>query len=129
MKVLTIKIEELKKVAKYLLKQTTKAQTCGELKEENKLVFTSVEELFQTLTPARWKVIIALQNRSFNSIKELADFLQRDYSNVWNDLQILKDLGIAEIENQGRGYKVYIPYKKIVLEFPKNVENLQVPEV
>ena len=119
MKVLTIKVEEPKRVAKKLLKTLEKASLGGTLEEEQTLTFPSVEKLFKILTPARWKIVKALQTKEFKSIRDLAKFLGRDYSNVWKDIQILNDLGIVEVEKTEGGYRVYIPYERIVVEFPK----------
>ena len=119
MKVLTIKVEEPKSVATKLLKTLEEANFGETLKEEQTLTFPSVEKLFKILTPTRWEIVKALQTREFNSIRDLAKFLGRDYSNVWKDIQILNDLGIVEIEKTERGYRVYIPYERIVVEFPK----------
>jgi len=119
MKILTIKVEEPKRVAKKLLKTLEKASLGGTLEEEQTLTFPSVEKLFKILTPARWEIVKALQTREFKSIRDLAKFLGRDYSNVWKDIQILNDLGIVEVEKTERGYRVYIPYERIVMEFPK----------
>lgn len=109
MKVLTVKVEGHKKVAEKLLKTLGKATFGGTLKEEQTLTFPSVEKLFKILTPARWEIVKALQTREFKSIRDLAKFLGRDYSNVWKDIQILNDLGIVEVEKTERGYRVYIP--------------------
>ena len=119
MKVLIVKVEEPKNVAEKLLRTLGKATFGGTLKEEQTLTFPSVEKLFKILTPARWEIVKALQTREFKSIRDLAKFLGRDYSNVWKDIQILNDLGIVEVEKTERGYKVYIPYERIVVEFPK----------
>ena len=119
MNVLTIKVEEPKRVAKKLLKTLENASLEGTLEEEQTLTFPSVEKLFKILTPARWKIVKALQTKEFKSIRDLAKFLGRDYSNVWKDIQILNDLGIVEVEKTEGGYRVYIPYEKIVVEFPK----------
>ena len=47
MKVLTIKVEEPKRVAKKLLKTLEKASLGGTLEEEQTLTFPSVEKLFK----------------------------------------------------------------------------------
>ncbi len=121
MKVLTIKVEEPRKVVKKLLRNLEGA-TCGKpIEGENTLTFASVEKLFKTLTPARWEIVKALQTKEFQSIRELARYLKRDYANVWRDLQILNDLGIVEIEKTEKGHKAYIPYDRVILEFPKMV--------
>jgi len=118
--VLTIKVEKPERVAKKLLKTLEKATFGETLKEEQTITFPSVEKLFKILTPARWEIVKALQSREFRAIRDLAKFLGRDdYSNVWKDIQILNDLGIVEIEKTERGYRVYIPYERIVVEFPK----------
>ena len=121
MKVLIVKVEEPKRVTEKLLKTLGKATFGGTLKEEQTLTFPSVEKLFKILTPARWEIVKALQTREFKSIRDLAKFLERDYSNVWKDIRILNDLGIVEVEKTERGYRVYIPYERIVVEFPKTV--------
>jgi len=126
MKVLTIKVEESKKIMRKLLKTLGKANLGEPLEEKHLLTFPSVEKLFKTLTPVRWEIVRVLQTKEFNSIRELAQFLERDYSNVWNDIQILKDLGIVKMERTQKGYRVYVPYDRIVVEFPKTAK---VPEV
>ena len=118
-KILTIKVEESKRVSEKLLKTLGRATFGETLKEEQTLTFSSVEKLFKILTPTRWEIVKALQSREFKSIRDLAKFLGKDYSNVWKDTQILNDLGIVEIEKTERGYRVYIPYERIVVEFPK----------
>jgi len=122
MKVLTVKIEEPKNVVRKLFQNLENPNAGKSIGEERVLTFTSVDKLFKTLTPARWKIIRALQSKEFKSIRELAQFLKRDYSNVWKDLRILNDLGIVEIEETQKGYRVYIPYERIVIEFPKLVK-------
>ncbi|NPA14801.1 MAG: ArsR family transcriptional regulator [Aquificae bacterium] len=122
MRVLTIKVEEPKKVARRLLKTLGRATHGKPIEGENTLTFTSVEKLFKTLTPARWEIVKALQTKEFQSIRELARYLKKDYANVWRDLQILNDLGIVEIEKTDKGHRVYVPYDRVVLEFPKTVE-------
>jgi len=119
MKVLTIKVEGTKNVARNLLKTLEKASLGKNLEGEQTLTFPSVEKLFKILTPARWEIVKVLQTEEFKSIRDLAKFLGRDYSNVWKDIQILSDLGIVEIEKTEKGYKVYIPYERIVVVFPK----------
>jgi predicted transcriptional regulator len=122
MKILTIKVEEPKKVARKLLRTLEGINNGNTPKGENVLTFPSVEKLFKTLTPVRWKIVKALQTREFQSIRELAKYLKRDYANVWRDIQILNDLGIVKIEKTGKGYRAYVPYDRVILEFPKTVE-------
>ncbi len=95
-----------------LLKTLGKATFGETLKEEQTITFPSVEKLFKILTPARWEIVKALQTREFKSIRDLAKFLGRDYSNVWEDIQILNDLGIVEVEKTERGYRVVYSLRK-----------------
>lgn len=122
MKILTIKVEEPQKVSRNLLKVLKKVYKGEDIPVENVLTFTSVGRMFKTLTPARWEIIEALQHKEFKSIRELAKHLKRDYSNVWKDIQILHDLGIVEMKKTDKGWKVSIPYQKIVVEFPKTAK-------
>jgi len=65
------------------------------------LSFEDLPLLLRTLTPARWALLRALQQKKAGSIYELAKRLARDYKNVHTDVSRLADLGLVLKEPDG----------------------------
>ncbi|ELY41282.1 hypothetical protein C497_00920 [Halalkalicoccus jeotgali B3] len=50
------------------------------------------------------------------SIRALADRLDRDVHDVHNDLHLLAEYGIIHFEEDGRAKKPYVPYSTVWIE-------------
>src|SRR5262245_38892045 len=65
------------------------------------LYFESVAELRRMLTDKRLDVVLAIGRHHPKSVQGLADTLGRDYKNVSKDVELLRQLGLVELEEHG----------------------------
>lgn len=59
-------------------------------------------DLFEIFTQKRIEMLKAMRGETFNSIRELAESLNRDIKNVWSDLEVLEKHEIVRFEVDGR---------------------------
>ena len=92
----------------------------GELKlvESNIVRSNSIEALLHGVTKERLELFSVLVEKRPDDLKQLADYLSRDYQSVYQDAKILAKWGIIQLEGENEKIKLQTPYKKIVLEFP-----------
>lgn len=81
-----------------------------------KLSFKDQPLLFKTLTPKRFEILQHAHEHDGVSIRALAKELDRDYSNVHQDVKILHQLGLM-VKNK-KNDKYYVPWDVIVTEIP-----------
>jgi DNA-binding MarR family transcriptional regulator len=62
----------------------------------------SQEELFTYLTPRRMELLEYLGAHPLDSIKDLAEILERDYKNVYDDVLALEKFGLVEFIREGK---------------------------
>jgi len=92
----------------------------GELKlvEPNIVRSNSIEALLHGVTKERLELFSVLVEKRPDDLKQLADYLGRDYQSVYQDAKILAKWGIIQLERENEKIKLQTSYKKIVLEFP-----------
>lgn len=78
------------------------------------LSFENASTLMKTLSPKRLELLQVLHMLGETSIRRLAKELDRDYSNVYQDVKSLAQIGLI-LESEGR-YSV--PWEAIVTEIP-----------
>ena len=61
----------------------------------NRICFQNLETLLSTLTPRRLDLLKTLHVTGHINIRALASILKRDYKNVYQDIKILENIGIA----------------------------------
>ena len=74
-----------------------------------KLRFASYKVLHSMLTEKRMALLEYAANHQNLSIRQLAAALDRDYKNVYDDVQRLMSLGLIEVQNA----TLYVPYEEI----------------
>ncbi len=80
---------------------------------EERLYFVEPKMFFKVLSKGRIELLKILHARGSSSIRELSRVLQRDYKNVYQDVKLLKKIGlIHEDENK----RIYVPWDKINAE-------------
>jgi predicted transcriptional regulator len=79
-----------------------------------KISFKDQRLLFKTLTPKRFEILEYVHQQNGISIRMLAKHLDRDYSNVHQDVKILYQLGLMTKDEQTG--KFYVPWDVIVTE-------------
>lgn len=86
------------------------------------LRFENTLTLIKTLTPRRLELLQQLHTLGKMSIRALAKTLEREYSNVHQDVKTLHHVGLILQDNIG---KYYVPWDKIVTEFPLTIISSQ----
>ena len=93
----------------------------GKLKvvEPNVVRSNSIKALLQGLTEERLELFSVLAKEKPDNLKQLADYLHRDYQTVKKDSEILAAWGVVELKEE----KPVALYEKITLEFPTYAKN------
>jgi predicted transcriptional regulator len=78
--------------------------------------FQDASRLQRVLTPRRLELVESLMNGSADSIRSLADRLDRDVRQVHDDLQVLSDYRIVHFHEEGGAKKPFVPYDTIKIE-------------
>ena len=65
----------------------------------------------------RLELLREIMRREFESIRKLAEELNRDVKNVWQDLSLFEKHGLIEFECHGRRKVPRLKSKKIVILF------------
>lgn len=86
------------------------------------LRFENTFTLMKTLTPRRLELLQQLHTLGKMSIRALAKKLEREYSNVHQDVMALRHVGLVLQDSAG---KYYMPWDKIVTEIPMTIIHAQ----
>ena len=86
---------------------------------EEVLSFEDAATLMKTLSPKRLELLKMLHLLGLVSIRYLAKELHRDYSNVYQDVKALNQVGVI-LESEG---KYYVPWETIVTEISLCTKN------
>ena len=82
---------------------------------QERLYFMEPSNFFQVLSNRRIELLKVLHNHEAFSIRELSRLLNRNYKNVYQDVQLLKKAGLIQ---QDSTKKIYVPWDKIKAEIP-----------
>ena len=78
--------------------------------------FEDRARLRQLLTDRRMELLEEVMEHPPESIRALADRLDRDVHDVHDDLHLLADYDIIHFEEDGRAKKPYVPYETVRVE-------------
>lgn len=78
--------------------------------------FQDASRLQRILTPRRLELIRSLLDGPADSIRALADRLDRDVRQVHDDVDLLSEYGIVRFREHGAAKEPYIPYETISIE-------------
>jgi predicted transcriptional regulator len=81
--------------------------------EEAVRAFDSVGEVWQLLTDRRLEVMRSIMTAPPDSISDLAERLDRNYSEIHGDVEVLADHDIVYFDTDGRAKKPVIPYERV----------------
>ncbi|OIB58156.1 transcriptional regulator [Natrialba sp. SSL1] len=86
--------------------------------------FQDASRLQRVLTPRRLELVRSLMDEPAESIRALADRLDRDVRQVHDDLQILSEYRIIHFREEGSAKQPHIPYDtiKIEVELSKSID-------
>ena len=88
------------------------------IQPKNVIVVNKLDTIYRVASPARLDILTCLVEKKPNNIRELAQLLQRDYANVWRDVQALNSLRIIKLKKEGKEIKPIALYEKINIELP-----------
>jgi predicted transcriptional regulator len=78
--------------------------------------FEDPAHLRSLLTNRRMELLESVMEKPPESIRALADRLDRDVHDVHDDLHLLADYGIVQFRDRGRAKQPYVPYETVRLE-------------
>lgn len=78
------------------------------------LSFSSIELLWQTMTPRRWEILRAMTGQEPMSLRNVARLVERDLKTTHGDVHALLDAGILVKTDNGR---VVFPYDAVHVDF------------
>ena len=92
----------------------------GKLKKSVDVLSLSEDEYRNLFSKKRLDIIKALRTKKFISIYELAKELDRPYKNVYDDVNLLLELGVIEKDEDKKTHKdnYYVDFDKINVEIP-----------
>lgn len=116
---LTVKVSNLKEAISEF-KDIWKRHEQGEKFDTpvETLRFENTFTLMKILTPKRLELLQQLHTLGKMSIRSLAKKLEREYSNVHQDVMALRHVGLVLQDSVG---KYYMPWDKIVTEIPMTI--------
>lgn len=123
MRVLKVKIRSLREALGEFEEAFEDARAGKHRVSRRHVYFTSMEALRNLLTPERLKLLSLIRRHKPRSIYELAQFLDRDFKNVYEDVKLLErhgilDTGVEESRDARKGYTLDVPYDQISVEIP-----------
>ena len=107
-------VEDIKKEWVSALKGKTKSSA-----GENVIVVTGLETIAKIFSKPRMEILQAIIAKKPKSIYELAKILDRDFKNVYSDVQFLNDVGLIELKETGdnrKGLKPIAKYSGVELD-------------
>jgi len=88
----------------------------GKVKKETGIYFTSFEAFRRALTPERLEILHIIKRHELHSVNELAALVKRNISDVSDDVEYLKQVGLIETKRKERMIPLIINYDRIALE-------------
>jgi predicted transcriptional regulator len=78
--------------------------------------FQSANKLRKLLTDRRFEIIQSLMDEPADSISALAERLDRSYSVVHDDIEVLAEYGIVQFRSDRRDRAPFVPYETIEVD-------------
>lgn len=78
--------------------------------------FQDASQLQRVLTPRRLELVKRLMDEPAESIRDLADRLDRDVRQVHDDLQLLHEYRIVHFREHGNAKAPFVPYERVTIE-------------
>ena len=100
-------LDEVKQEWVAALKGKTKSITGA-----NVIVVTNLETIAKIFSKPRMEILQAIITKKPQSIYELAKILNRDFKNVYSDVQFLNDVGLIKLKETGDNRKGLQPIAK-----------------
>ena len=118
-KKINVVIEKLDEFFRKSKKEFKRLET-GKLKKPEGILSLSEDEYRNLFSKKRMDLIKVLRHKRFVSIYELAKLLDRQYKNVYDDVNLLLELGVIEKMEDKKTHKdnYFVEYDRINVEIP-----------
>ncbi len=113
-KTLEESFKEFKDFARNLDKGIIKKQT-------PELSFVNFETFKRFLTQKRLELLSIIKSTKPKSINDLANKVQRDFKNVYEDIKILDTLGLIKMKKTNSGIMPIVVYDELDLKIPLKI--------
>jgi len=110
-KKIIVEIKPLKEALKDFSRTYGKIKK-GKLIKRNSVGFTDVSSFRRFFSEKRMELLSVVKHRKPKSIYQLASFLDREYKNVYDDVELLEELGLVTREDHG----VEVEFNKLNIE-------------
>ena len=108
-----IEIANKEKVYREFIETWHAVEEGKEIEPKEKIYFLDYQTFFKVLTKQRIRLLKVLYEKEAISINQLSKILKRNYKNVYEDVKILKQIGLIK---EDKNKKIYMPYSKINTE-------------
>lgn len=78
--------------------------------------FANVSKLRRLLTDRRVEIIRSVMDEPADSISALAERLDRSYSVVHDDVEVLADYGVVQYRERGQSRALFVPYETVEID-------------
>jgi len=95
----------------------------GDDDNETNITFVEPSDVQRLLTPKRLELVETLMREEVESIRELAEVLDRNPSEVHADVHTLEEYGVVELRDRGHATKPVVPYDDIEVNVSLSREN------
>ena len=110
---LNIQISEKNKIYQEFIDTWHEVEEGIEVESKEKIYFLDYQTFFKVLSKQRIRLLKILYENKAISINKLSKLLKRNYKNVYDDVKILKKIGLIK---EDKNNKIYIAYSKINTE-------------
>ena len=97
------------------------------IQPKNVIRSNSLEAIYRSITLSRWEIFTCLVEKKPANLTSLARLLNKDYSNVWKDIQALEGLKIIKLKEEGKETRPIALYDRIVFDLPVKESSLSKP--
>ncbi|CAI2164792.1 1556_t:CDS:2 [Funneliformis geosporum] len=88
------------------------------IQPKNILKSNSLEVVYHCTALSRWEIFTCLIEKKPHNLTELTSLLNKDYANVWKDVQALQGLEIIKLKKVGKEIRPIALYDRLVFDFP-----------
>ncbi len=107
-----VEIRSLKDTLKEFAEVFGKAKNDGNVTPKRGVGFSSIEDFRKFFSKRRMELLSVIKHKKPKSIYELAKITNREYKNVYEDVELLEQLGLITKEN----HHVDVEFNKLRVE-------------
>lgn len=113
LRITSVPWETWKEESTEAIRQVEEGEATG---RKARINFQDPLQIQRILTPRRLELLRSVMTDTPESIRGLADRLDRNVSDVHEDVQLLAEYDIIQLESAGRAKRPVVPYGEIVIE-------------